>query len=73
MPPRGTCAACSDDDLRAVIEYMLVQVGYEPAGSFDAAEAPAMEGMSGMQGTSGMSGMSGVQAETAAPAAPASE
>lgn len=29
MPPRGTCADCSDDDLRAAIEYMLVGVGYE--------------------------------------------
>lgn len=31
MPPRGTCADCSDDDLKAAIEYMLIQVGYEPA------------------------------------------
>lgn len=31
MPPRGTCADCSDHDLRAAIEYMLVQAGYEPA------------------------------------------
>jgi len=31
MPPRGTCADCSDADLKAVIEYLLVQVGYEPA------------------------------------------
>jgi cytochrome c5 len=23
MPPRGTCAQCSDDDLRAAIEYMV--------------------------------------------------
>lgn len=23
MPPRGTCAACSDEELRAAIEYML--------------------------------------------------
>ena len=26
MPPRGTCAACSDADLRAVVEYMVSQV-----------------------------------------------
>ena len=26
MPPRGTCAACSDDDLKAAIEYMLSKV-----------------------------------------------
>ena len=23
MPPRGTCAACSDDELKAAIEYMV--------------------------------------------------
>lgn len=23
MPPRGTCAACSDDDLKAAVEYMV--------------------------------------------------
>ncbi|MCB2263554.1 MAG: c-type cytochrome [Candidatus Thiosymbion ectosymbiont of Robbea hypermnestra] len=28
MPPRGTCADCSDADLEAVIEYLLVQAGY---------------------------------------------
>jgi cytochrome c5 len=26
MPPRGTCAACSDEDLRAAVEYMLSTV-----------------------------------------------
>lgn len=26
MPPRGTCAACSDDDLKAAIEFMLSKV-----------------------------------------------
>ena len=26
MPPRGTCATCSDDDLRAAIEYMVSKV-----------------------------------------------
>lgn len=31
MPPRGTCVDCPDDDLKAAIEYMLIQVGYEPA------------------------------------------
>ena len=25
MPPRGTCAACSDDDLKAAVEYMISQ------------------------------------------------
>jgi len=33
MPPRGTCADCSDDDLQAAIEYMLVHVGYKPVAS----------------------------------------
>lgn len=23
MPPRGTCASCSDDDIRATIEYIV--------------------------------------------------
>jgi len=27
MPPKGTCAACSDDELKAAIEYMLSQSG----------------------------------------------
>ncbi len=26
MPPRGTCTDCSDDDLKAAIEYMISQV-----------------------------------------------
>ena len=26
MPPRGTCGDCSDDDLRATIEYMVSKV-----------------------------------------------
>jgi cytochrome c5 len=26
MPPRGTCADCSDDDLKAAIEYMVSAV-----------------------------------------------
>lgn len=25
MPPRGTCAACSDDDLKAAVDYMVGQ------------------------------------------------
>lgn len=25
MPPRGACASCSDDDLKAAIEYMVNQ------------------------------------------------
>lgn len=27
MPPKGTCAACSDDELKAAVEYMLSQSG----------------------------------------------
>lgn len=27
MPPKGTCAACSDDELKAAIEYMLKESG----------------------------------------------
>jgi cytochrome c5 len=27
MPPKGTCAACSDEELKAAIEYMLSQSG----------------------------------------------
>jgi cytochrome c5 len=23
MPPRGTCGNCSDDDLKAAVEYMV--------------------------------------------------
>ncbi|MGB0723180.1 MAG: c-type cytochrome [Gammaproteobacteria bacterium] len=25
MPPRGTCMSCSDDDLKAVVDYMIAQ------------------------------------------------
>lgn len=25
MPPRGTCAACSDDDIKAIVDYMVEQ------------------------------------------------
>ncbi|TCK16965.1 cytochrome c5 [Thiogranum longum] len=27
MPPKGTCAACSDDELKGAIEYMLKETG----------------------------------------------
>jgi cytochrome c5 len=27
MPPKGTCAACSDDEIKAAIEYMLSESG----------------------------------------------
>jgi len=26
MPPKGTCMACSDDEMKAAIEYMVSQV-----------------------------------------------
>ena len=41
MPPRGTCMDCSDDDLKAAIEFMLGTVGAAPAA--EAASAPAAE------------------------------
>ena len=50
MPPRGTCMACTDEDLKLAIEYMLVQVGFEPADAPAAAAPLESEGMSGMQG-----------------------
>ena len=28
MPPKGTCADCSDEELKAAIEYMLTQSGF---------------------------------------------
>jgi cytochrome c5 len=28
MPPKGTCADCSDQELKAAIEYMLSESGY---------------------------------------------
>lgn len=56
MPPRGTCMDCTDDDLKVAIEYMLVQVGYEPAGSSDAAPSQDAGVMTGMEGMSGMEG-----------------
>jgi len=40
MPPRGTCADCSDNDLRAAIEYLLIQVSYEPAASPRTGDTP---------------------------------
>lgn len=74
MPPRGTCATCSDDDLKATIEFMLSKVGFAPEAKAPAAATPepapapeapqagmsGMGGMSGMAGMEGMSGMSGM-------------
>lgn len=68
MPPRGTCATCSDDDLKATIEFMLSKVGFAPEAKAPAPAtpepAPAPEapqaGMSGMGGMSGMAGMGGM-------------
>ena len=65
MPPRGTCMDCSEDDLNVVIEYMLVQVGYEPAGSSVAGDTASADGMSGMESMTGMVGVSGMQGEQA--------
>ncbi len=27
MPPKGLCMACSDDELKATVDYMLVKIG----------------------------------------------
>jgi len=46
MPPRGTCADCSDEDLKAAIEYMLDKAGLDaavpPVVGGVSADAPAM-------------------------------
>ena len=62
MPPRGTCAACTQADLKLAIEYMLAQVGHGPAASVATSDAPSppiqpapvSEGMMGMSGMEGM-------------------
>jgi len=41
MPPRGTCATCSDEDLRAVIQYMLAEMGLDQAEAAAPAQSPA--------------------------------
>ena len=60
MPPRGTCADCSDEDLKAAITYVLTETGFDLEASAEAAletapvpaQAPgAQEAMSGMSGT----------------------
>lgn len=56
MPPRGTCMTCTDDDLKLAIEYMLIQIGYEPAGAPAAAAPREAKGSAGMEGISGMQG-----------------
>ena len=42
MPPMGTCADCSPEELRGAIAFMLSESGIE-AGAAAAAEAPAAE------------------------------
>lgn len=56
MPPRGTCMACTDEDLKLATEYLLVQVGYEPAGAPAAAAPREAKGMARMAGMDGMDG-----------------
>ena len=48
MPPKGTCADCSDDEMKAAVAYMLNETGFEvavtaaaPAAVAPAAAAPA--------------------------------
>lgn len=41
MPPKGTCADCSAEELKASIVYMLQETGIEVAGADAPAEAPA--------------------------------
>lgn len=50
MPPRGTCMDCTDADLMAAIEYMLVEVGYEPMVSVVTDDATPADGMFGRAG-----------------------
>lgn len=40
MPPKGTCADCSEEELKGAILYMLKETGIEVAGG-EAAAAPA--------------------------------
>ncbi len=40
MPPRGTCATCSDEDLRAVIRYMLAEMGLDQVEATASAQSP---------------------------------
>jgi cytochrome c5 len=51
MPPRGTCADCSDAELEAAVEYMLARAGFPP----DAA-IPRTTGPGGQTAASGMGG-----------------
>ncbi|KAA3626608.1 MAG: hypothetical protein DWQ09_15850 [Proteobacteria bacterium] len=41
MPPKGTCMACSEEELRASVEYMVSLVGGAVASQPAAAPAPA--------------------------------
>lgn len=56
MPPRGTCMDCSDDDLKAAIEYMLLQTGYEPTATSDAGAPRSVENLPTTKGTSASRG-----------------
>lgn len=40
MPPKGTCADCSDEELQGAIAYMLNETGFKVATSAPASAAP---------------------------------
>jgi len=72
MPPRGTCADCSDDDLKAVIEYMLTESGFESETSAAAepASEPEQPPSTSSDDMAGMSGMPSETVDTPMPEAP---
>lgn len=43
MPPKGTCADCSDSELKAAVAYMLGESGVDVAGSESGESSPAPE------------------------------
>ena len=50
MPPKGTCADCSDDELKGAVAYMLNETGFEvevPAAATSAAAPAASTGPTG--------------------------
>lgn len=56
MPPKGTCADCSEDELKSAIQFMLSESGIEVAGGGEAAAAPAPKAEESKAAASGNSG-----------------